>query len=71
MTLRLSCGHKLSIDKRPNPRKVWPDPQMCSECKKKMRVVEIHQPTVIVTRLTSPTAPKKYIKRLEKEVKKK
>lgn len=68
--LRLNCGHKMIAATRPNPRKVWPDPQTCSECKKKMRVVEIKtlNPPV-TTRLTSPTAPKKYIKKLQKGAK--
>lgn len=39
--MRLSCGHSLKTDKRPNPRKIWPDPQQCDKCKNKQRVVEI------------------------------
>lgn len=69
--VRLNCGHKIESNGRPNPRKKWPDPQMCMDCKKKMRVVEIDYPTVTTIRLTAPSAPKKYIKKLEKEVKKK
>lgn len=42
INLRLACGHTIKSDKRPNPRKVWPDSQLCEVCKKKERVVEIH-----------------------------
>lgn len=40
--IRLSCAHRYKVEKRPNPRKEWPDPQTCPECKKKLRVTEIH-----------------------------
>lgn len=65
----LQCYHKLYLDARPNPRKKWPDPQMCPTCKKKMRVVEIHGPRVETTNITAPNAPKHYIKRLKKGLK--
>jgi hypothetical protein len=56
--LRLECGHKIELDSRPNPRKVWPDPQFCETDKKKKRVVEINSKTETCIRDTSPTAPK-------------
>ena len=66
VTLRLVCGHKLVVASRPNPRKKWPDPQMCETCKKKQRVGEIHGPKVSATNITAPTAPKDYVKKLKK-----
>jgi len=47
ITLRLDCGHKQGVEKRPNPRKEWPDPQPCEACgpRKLRRVVEIHTVT--------------------------
>jgi len=65
-TLRLECGHNLGAETRPNPRKMWPDPQTCESCKKKKRVVEIWSPRVSVANLTAPGAPKDYVKQLKK-----
>jgi hypothetical protein len=42
ITLRLVCAHTIEMESRPNPRKDWPDPQMCPVHKKKFRVGEIH-----------------------------
>ena len=64
--MRLECFHILEQDTRPNPRKVWPGPQMCVTCKKKKRVVEIHMPRIEGKNLTAPNAPKWYIKELKK-----
>jgi hypothetical protein len=65
-TLRLECGHVIQTVGKPNPRKVWPDPQLCPTHKRKQRVVEIKSPRVEVSHLTSPYAPKKYKRLLEK-----
>lgn len=64
--LRLTCGHKIESNGRPNPRKRWPDPQMCETCKKKIRVVELHYPKIVAVNLTAPNAPKKYLAALKK-----
>lgn len=69
--IMFECGHKIVVESRPNPRKIWPDPQSCVICKKKKRIVEIQQETEIGTNLTSPTAPVKYKKRLAKETRSK
>ncbi len=42
ISIRLACGCPLKTTERPNPRKVWPDSQMCELHKKKARVIEIH-----------------------------
>lgn len=68
--LRLQCGHWLAVDSRPNPRKKWPDPQTCEDCKGKRRVVEIWGRKVDATNLTAPNAPKDYVKRITKIAKK-
>lgn len=64
--LVLVCGHKIVVSSRPNPRKDWPDPQMCETCKKKRNVGEIRSPRVEVSHDTAPTAPAWYKKALKK-----
>jgi len=69
--LKMVCGHKLWTEKRPNPRKVWPDPQMCPTCKRKERVGEILHPILPPAKnLTAPLAPKKYKDKLARAAKK-
>lgn len=72
ITLRLACGHELNVDSRPNPRKDWPDAQVCPTCKtkKKSRVVEIHTvgvPKGYVSPQLTPMLKKKRKKRVVKK----
>lgn len=46
ITLQFNCAHKQVVESRPNPRKVWPDPQMCVECKRKRPIIHIHYKVV-------------------------